>query len=281
MTKNLQRVSLEVSIHWRYLHQDAGKTWFEISKMKSYGKYSKATICRHMVKNIGDLVPDKRKQNQGRPTKLSDRQKRNILRQAKVLQEEVGNFSVKRVMVRAGIPPSISTATVRRVMKKAGLKWSHAQKKGVLTKSDLKLRLKFFRKVRRKLRKDFWTGCVGFYLDGASFTHKMNPFDQARAPRAMMWRKPGQGLDFGFTAKGSHEGTGGSVAHFMAAIAYGKGVIAAEHYFGRINADTFSSLLENTLPACLRNVLTQKENCFCKMGIHHKIVVKPDLLGTK
>ena len=207
MTKNLQRVSLEVSIHWRYLHQDGGKTWFEISKMKSYGKYSKATICRHMVKNIGDLVPDKRKQNQGRPTKISDRQKRNILRQAKVLQEEVGNFSVKRVMVRAGIPPSISTATV--------VPWSHAEKKGVLTKSDLKLRLKFARKVRRKLPKDFWTGGVRFYLDGASFTHKMNPFDQARAPRAMVWRKPGQGLDFGFTAKGSHEGTGGSVAHFL------------------------------------------------------------------
>ena len=178
MTKNLQRVSLEVSIHWRYLHQDAGKTWFEISKMKSYGKYSKAIICRHMVKNIGDLVPDKRKQNQGRPTKLSDRQKRNILRQAKVLQEEVGNFSVKRVMVRAGIPPSISTATVRRVMKKAGLKWSHAQKKGVLTKSDLKLRLKFARKVRWKLPKDFWTspkrcrilfGWSKFYTQNESF----------------------------------------------------------------------------------------------------------------
>ena len=94
--------------------------------MKSYGKYSKVTICRHMVKNIGDLVPDKRKQNQGRPTKLSDRQKRNILRQAKVLQEEVGNFSVKRVMVRAGIPPLISTATVHGGMRKAGLKWNHA-----------------------------------------------------------------------------------------------------------------------------------------------------------
>ena len=81
-------------------------------------------------KKIGDLVPDKGKQNQGRPTKLLDRQKRNILRQAKVLQEEMGNFSVKRVMVSAGIPPSICTATVRIVMKKAGLKWSHGQKKG-------------------------------------------------------------------------------------------------------------------------------------------------------
>ena len=108
-----------------------------------------------MVKNIGDLVLDKRKQNQGRPTKPSDRQKRNILRQAKVLQEEVGNFSVKRVMVSADIPPSISTATVRRVVRNAGLKWSYAQKKGVLTKSDLKLRLRFARKVRRKLPSNF------------------------------------------------------------------------------------------------------------------------------
>ena len=86
---------------------------------------------------FGNLVLDKRKQNQGRPTKLSDRQKRNILRQAKELQEEVGNFSAKGVMVRAGIPPSISATTVCRVMRKAGLKWSHAQEKRVLTKSDL------------------------------------------------------------------------------------------------------------------------------------------------
>ena len=77
-----------------------------------------------MVKNIGDLVPDKRKQNQGRPAKSK------ILRQAKVLQEEVGNFSGKRVMVRAGTPPSISTATVRRVMRKAELKRSDAEKMG-------------------------------------------------------------------------------------------------------------------------------------------------------
>ena len=109
----------------------------------------------------------------------------------------------------------------------------------------------------------------------------MNIFNKARASRTMVWKKPGQGLDFRFTPKGSHERTGGSAAHFMAAIACEKGAIAAEQYFGRINADTFSSLFMNTLQACLRYALTQKENCFCKTGIHHKIVVKPDLLGTK
>ena len=43
--------------------------------------------------------------------------------------------------------------------------------KRVLTKSGLKLRLKFPQKVRQKLPKDIWTGGVGFYLGGASFTH--------------------------------------------------------------------------------------------------------------
>ena len=92
--------------------------------MRSYWKYSKATICRHMRKNIGDLVVDLQKNKQGRPPKLSVRQKRNILRQTKLLQEEMGNFCVKRVMVKAGIPPSVSEETVQIVLRKACLKWT-------------------------------------------------------------------------------------------------------------------------------------------------------------
>ena len=98
----------------------------------------------------------------------------------------MGNLSEKRVMVRVGIPPSVSTAKVRSVMRKAGLKWNHAQKKGVQTKSGLNLRLKFAQTVRQKLPKGFSTESVRFYLDGTSFTHKMNPFDQARASRVMV-----------------------------------------------------------------------------------------------
>ena len=55
LVKHLQRVSLDVSINWCYLRQDAGKTYAEISNMRSYWKYSKATIFRYMKKNIGDL----------------------------------------------------------------------------------------------------------------------------------------------------------------------------------------------------------------------------------
>ena len=50
---------MEVFINWHYLHQDAGKTYPEISNMGSYWKYSKATIRKHLKKNIKDLVDKK------------------------------------------------------------------------------------------------------------------------------------------------------------------------------------------------------------------------------
>ena len=59
-------------------------------------------------------------------------------------------FCKKRVMGKAGIPPSISEETVRKVVQKTDLKWTHFQRKGILTKYNLKLRLKFAQKVCRK-----------------------------------------------------------------------------------------------------------------------------------
>ena len=59
LTIYLQRFPLEVSINWHYLYQDAGKTYSEISNMRSYWKYSKAAICKHMKKNIGALLVTK------------------------------------------------------------------------------------------------------------------------------------------------------------------------------------------------------------------------------
>ena len=101
----------------------------------------------------------------------------------------------------------------------------------------------------------------------------MNTFDQATAPRAMAWRKPGQGFDFGFTGKGSHEGTGGAVAHFVAAIAYEKGVIAAEQYHGRINAEKCSSFVGEHFHSM--------GNFSYRMVIFHRTVEKPDLPGMR
>ena len=49
----------------------------------------------------------------------------------------MGNFCVKRVMVKADIPPSIGEETICRVLRKAGLKCTHVQRKEILAKNDL------------------------------------------------------------------------------------------------------------------------------------------------
>ena len=55
------------------------------------------------------------------------------------------------------------------------LAWGCVQRKGVLTKNDLKLRLTFAQEVHCKLSGNFWED-VGFYLDGAILNQKKEPF---------------------------------------------------------------------------------------------------------
>ena len=77
---------------------------------------------------------------------------------------------------------------------------------------------------------DVWTRDIAFYLNSSSFVNNSDPADQARAPRGMAWRKPGEGLDCDCAAKGSKVGSGGKVVKAMATISYGKGVLIAEPY---------------------------------------------------
>ena len=82
----------------------------------------------------------------------------------------------------------------------------------------------------------------------------------------MARRKPGQGFDFGFFGKGSHEGTGGTVAHFMAATPYRKCVIVAEQYHGRINAETFCSFVREHFASMFKEIPNPKEKLFVQDG---------------
>ena len=69
-------------------------------------------------------------------------------------------------------------------------------------------------------------------------------------------------IRFYFTGKRSHQGTGRKVPHFMAAIAYGKGVIAAEQYFGRINADTFSPFVHENFASMFKKCRNLRRKLF-------------------
>ena len=65
------------------------------------------------------------------------------------------------------------------------------------------------------------------------------------------------------------------------AIGNRKGVIAAEQYFGRINADTFSSFVHEHFTSMFKKCPKPKGNFFLENWDPYKIVVKPDLLGMK
>ena len=151
-----------------------------------------------------DIVIDKRKQNKGRPPKFSERDRRNILRQAEILRNDYGYFTSKRLKVFAGIDPSVSVEAVRRFLQAAKLKYCHSIKKGVMSRKDLQMRVAFTKVVRARLSLTIWTEAIALYLYGVGFTHKYNPCDQALAPRTTAWRKPSDGLTFQQTAKGSY-----------------------------------------------------------------------------
>lgn len=77
----------------------------------------------------------------------------------------------------------------------------------------------------------------------------------------MAWRKPLDGLKFNHTVKGCHKGSGGRVAHFMVAIAYGRGVI--------LRNSTTVTWTGKSLQ------ISEGENFFYKTVIHHRIAAKP------
>ena len=270
-TKKINFVPLEVSVHWRYLHQDLGKTWKEIhsDKKKGYHKFSKATICRHMKKGITDKVIDKRKHNKGRPKKLSERDHRHINRQVEVLRSrgEV-NFTVKRVKVMAGLSRTVCDESVRLVLHSAGYACRRAAKKGVLSKNDVDSRYTFAKKVNAKFddRTLLWKEAIAFYLDGASFTHKYDPLDQAQAPRTMLWRRKSERLSFGLTAKSNHEGTGGTQVHFLVGIGYGRGVVLCEQYEGRLNGQKFADFVRERLPEAFKESVNPRGKLFLQDG---------------
>ena len=147
--------------------------------LSRFPENSKASLYRHANKAIGSPVIDKRHNNPGRPRKLSARDNIAILLQVEVLRDTVGHFTSKRVRMSAGIGSCVSNKCVYHVMHRAGLRYRHSRRKGPLTRKDLKIRLPFARKVKRILNPEFWKCGISFYLDGVSFTHKLNPSEQA------------------------------------------------------------------------------------------------------
>ena len=142
--KKYAKVPLEASIHMQVLHQECHMSGNKVAK--KYRRYSRATVYRHCAKKRPDSVSDGRSRNKGRPKKMTDRLKRNILRQIPFLRKKYGtNYGVKEIRKFANVSQDISNRTVRRVLYDAGFGLKSARRKGVLTEKDLKQRVQFAR----------------------------------------------------------------------------------------------------------------------------------------
>ena len=100
--------------------------------MRKFPEYSRATIYRHVNRPLTEQV-DRRKKNKGRPSKLTDRDKRRILRKIPELRERLGTFTIKRLRLEAGVT-HVSIYTVRRVLIENGHQYMQLRKKGLLKK---------------------------------------------------------------------------------------------------------------------------------------------------
>ena len=89
--------------------------------MRPYWRGSKTTNCRHKKNNIGVVT----KEYSGKTTKTvcSTNEKYLTINQA-LARKDGKIFCKKKLLVKAGITPSISEETVHRLMEKTDLKWS-------------------------------------------------------------------------------------------------------------------------------------------------------------
>ena len=236
---------------------------YHLSKIKGLSIRKVARECNVPITTVWRIKHSKFRQNQlkdpnkketrGRPKKLTPREQRNLRRGIHTLREQEGGFTIKRLMNKANIDHrKVSPCTVSRYLNEQGYFCLQARKKGLLTAKDLKNRRIFARKMRKDYQEDVWTKDIAFYLDGTGFAYKRNPLDQALAPRARIWRKRSEGLDFRCTAKGRKTGTGGKVLKLMVAISYNKGVILCKPY-EKLNGTFFAQFIDDNFEQMFRH----------------------------
>ena len=234
-------ISPEKYAYARLLLEERG---WSIRKVAKKLRISKSSVQRLKHRDIGETRRRPAKRRGGRPCKLSERDKRHILRCVEDLRQSDGYFTVQELMDAAEISKErVSSWTVRRFLKAKKIEYLNARQKGILDEEDRRKRVRYCRQLRKDHTRNIWTEGIAFYLDGVNFVHKTRPKEQSCAPRKKVWRKRKDGLKSGCVAKGRKEGTGVNVVRLMVAIAYKKGVIICEEY-EKLNGAYFADFIK-------------------------------------
>lgn len=276
--KKAGRISTELSTYLKFLHQEQKIGIREL--WRRYSKFSLGTIHKHATGSIEETVGDEVPSQAGRKRLLSDRDERALIRSLLYHRDNKFPFNSKRLQVSCGLT-NVSNRTVRRKLNECGYHYLQARRKGLMSKSDLKWRLKFARAMVKK-DDDFWKRDICFYLDGTSWVFKTNPCDQANSSHARIWRKRSEGLKMGCTSKGKKAGYGGKTVNFFVSISYSKGVISCEEY-NHLTGQSFTEFVRKEFKAIFNRSNNPKGNLFLQDGDprQNSKVVKDELARLK
>lgn len=124
---------------------------FPIRKVARMCHISRGSVWRIKKEGLRENKEYMEHGRKGRPPKLSARDGRQLVRAIKRLRGREGNFSCQRIMQEARISPQdVSVRTVTRFLNSQGFYYLQARKKGVLKADDMKKRLMFARKIKKK-----------------------------------------------------------------------------------------------------------------------------------
>ena len=267
MTKTWNKVPLKTSMHIRILYQEYGWKIRDIKKRYPDLPYSTVSYHAKSTREEDEMI-DRRKNNKGRPRKLSQRDLRVLKKKVVELRTfDDPNFTASKLATVSGMDKKCSTRTIYRRMNDMDLRYLRTRQKGLMNENDFKLRLSFARKCIKKVGDELWLNKISFYYDGVSFTHKTNPYSQATAPKSRLWRKKSEGLIL--TGKGKKEGNNGKSVRVFVAIAYNKGVIMAEQWDNDVHfvGSNYLTFVEEHFPRVLgqstnpRNKLVLQDGC--------------------
>ena len=151
------------------------------------------------------------------------------------------------------------------MLNKYGYHYRQARRKGLLTESDLKLRMKFAKDITKYYDDGLWSSGICFYLDAKHFIHKTNPMDLAKAPKSLVWRKKNEGLFNVCSSNGNKAGHGGKVTSFFVATSLGKGICYCK-YYEKLSATIFPEFKENNFIEIFQSSCNPAGNVFVQDG---------------
>lgn len=232
-----------------YLRSVASMSYRKIAGICGISPSSVVRICRE-----GFKVKAKKKRS-GRPVVMNQRERDRFLRKFRSMREKNPNLTVMEIAKECDIS-HVSYRTLVRTLNNAGYRCLRPRRKGILSAKDKKKRVRYARNALQKRKKSFWVEDVLMYLDGVSFVHKTNPYQDALTPRGRIWRKSSEGLKF--TTKGSKVLAGGRRLHLLVGVTHGLGVTVAEEYT-KMDGSYFGRFIQTTMERSLGDIAMQKD----------------------